>query len=62
MHRPVVDPGPERRSTPLNADPSDQLRLLDVQALDAKADLLAHRAETLPQRAEVDRLARRAAP
>jgi predicted nucleic acid-binding Zn-ribbon protein len=53
----VVHPGPEREEPPLNADPSDQLRLLDVQELDAKADLLAHRAQTLPQRAEADRLA-----
>ena len=57
MHGPVVDPGPEREEPPLNADPSDQLRLLDVQEFDAKADLLAHRARTLPQRAEADRLA-----
>lgn len=53
----MVDPGPEREEPPLNADPSDQLRLLDVQELDAKADLLAHRAQTLPQRADADRLA-----
>jgi len=53
----VVDPGPEREEHPLNADPADQLRLLDVQEFDAKADLLAHRARTLPQRAEADRLA-----
>ncbi len=53
----MVDCGPEREESPLNADPADQLRLLDVQELDAKADLLAHRAATLPQRAEADRLA-----
>lgn len=53
----MVDPGPEREEHPLNADPSDQLRLLDVQEFDAKADLLAHRAQSLPQRAEADRLA-----
>jgi predicted nucleic acid-binding Zn-ribbon protein len=33
----------------LNADPSVQLRLLDVQALDVKLDQLAHRRATVPE-------------
>jgi predicted nucleic acid-binding Zn-ribbon protein len=40
----------------LKADPADQLRLLDVQALDARLDQLAHRRKTLPELAEVERL------
>ena len=40
----------------LNADHADQLRLLDVQALDARIDQLAHRRRTLPQLAELDRV------
>jgi uncharacterized protein len=37
----------------VNAEPADQLRLLDLQAFDSKLDLLAHRRRTLPQLAEV---------
>lgn len=33
----------------MNAAPADQLRLLDIQALDSKLDQLAHRRRTLPQ-------------
>jgi uncharacterized protein len=33
----------------VNAAPADQLRLLDIQALDSKLDQLAHRRRTLPQ-------------
>jgi len=40
----------------LNADHADQLRLLEVQALDSKLDQLAHRRRTLPQLAELDRV------
>ncbi len=36
----------------MNAAPADQLRLLDLQALDSKLDQLAHRRRTLPQLAE----------
>ncbi|MGI8577878.1 MAG: zinc ribbon domain-containing protein [Nocardioidaceae bacterium] len=35
----------------LKADPIAQLRLLDLQAVDAALDLLTHRLETLPQNA-----------
>src|SRR5262249_2203237 len=40
----------------LNADHADQLRLLDVQALDSKLDQLAHRRRTLPQLVELERV------
>jgi predicted nucleic acid-binding Zn-ribbon protein len=40
----------------LKADPSAQLKLLDVQALDARADQLRHRRATLPETAEIDKL------
>jgi predicted nucleic acid-binding Zn-ribbon protein len=40
----------------VNAEPADQLRLLDLQALDSKLDQLAHRRRTLPQLAEVHAL------
>lgn len=40
----------------MRADPFAQQRLLDVQALDAKLDQLAHRRRTLPQLAEVAEL------
>jgi uncharacterized protein len=33
----------------VNAEPADQLRLLDLQALDSKLDQLVHRRHTLPQ-------------
>jgi predicted nucleic acid-binding Zn-ribbon protein len=37
----------------LKADPSAQLRLLDVQALDARADQLRHQRRSLPEFAEI---------
>ena len=40
----------------MNAEPADQLRLLELQALDSKLDQLAHRRRTLPQLAEVQAL------
>ncbi|MGH3417681.1 MAG: zinc ribbon domain-containing protein [Actinocrinis sp.] len=36
----------------MNAAPADQLRLLDLQALDSKLDQLVHRRKNLPQLAE----------
>jgi uncharacterized protein len=48
--------GARARERPLNADHDDQLRLLDVQGLDAKLDQLAHRRRTLPELAEVARV------
>ncbi|UCM91732.1 zinc ribbon domain-containing protein [Streptomyces marincola] len=37
----------------MNAAPADQIRLLDVQALDLRLTQLAHRRETLPEHAEI---------
>jgi uncharacterized protein len=41
---------------PLKADPSAQLKLIDVQDLDARADQLRHRLSTLPELAELAEL------
>jgi uncharacterized protein len=38
----------------VKADPDDQLRLLDMQALDTTLDRLAHRRKTLPELAQID--------
>jgi len=43
----------------VKAAPDDQLRLLDLQALDSAADRLAHRRRTLPELAEVEELSAR---
>jgi uncharacterized protein len=40
----------------VKADPFAQLKLLDVQELDARTDLLRHQLRTLPELAEIDRL------
>lgn len=48
-----VDPAEE---PPLKADPFAQLKLLDVQELDARADQLRHQRATLPELAEIDQL------
>jgi len=40
-------------SLPLKADPAAQLALLDLQAIDAKADQLRHQRRTLPEIAEI---------
>ncbi|MGI5214132.1 zinc ribbon domain-containing protein [Plantactinospora sp. CA-290183] len=42
----------------MKADPQDQRRLLDVQAIDTGLAQLAHRRRTLPEHAEVEALAR----
>jgi uncharacterized protein len=42
----------------VKADPDAQHRLLDLQAIDTALSQLAHRRRTLPERAELDRLAR----
>ena len=44
----------------MKAAPDDQLRLLDLQALDSALDRLAHRRRTLPEIAAVDDLQTRA--
>jgi predicted nucleic acid-binding Zn-ribbon protein len=43
----------------VNAAPEVQLRLLDLQALDAAIDQLAHRRRSLPEHAEAERLTSR---
>ena len=48
-----------QRRHPLRAAPHDQLRLLDLQALDTRLDQLAHRRATLPEHAELERSGRR---
>ncbi|MBN1171848.1 MAG: hypothetical protein JXA67_06700 [Micromonosporaceae bacterium] len=45
----------------MKADPQAQRRLLDLQSVDTALAQLAHRRRTLPEHAEVDRLAARAA-
>lgn len=40
----------------MKADPADQQRLLDLQAIDTALAQLAHREKNLPERAELDRL------
>ena len=45
----------------MKADPESQRRLLDLQAIDTSLAQLAHRRKTLPELADVDRLARQVA-
>lgn len=45
----------------MKAAPDDQLRLLDLQALDSALDRLAHRRKTLPELAEIEELQGRTA-
>ncbi|WP_424215578.1 zinc ribbon domain-containing protein [Streptomyces sp. BI20] len=40
----------------MNADTADQIRLLDVQALDVRLSQLAHKRASLPEHAELDSL------
>lgn len=54
-HRPLVIP-PLFWSPQLNAAPADQIRLLDVQALDVRLSQLAHKRKSLPEHAEIDSL------
>jgi uncharacterized protein len=44
------------RSPPLNAEPADQIRLLEVQALDSRIAQLDHKRKNLPEHAELERL------
>ncbi|MBV9290906.1 MAG: hypothetical protein JO222_00520 [Frankiales bacterium] len=43
----------------MKAAPDDQLRLLDLQALDSSLDRLAHRRRTLPELAQIEELTAR---
>lgn len=47
---------PAAQEPPLNAAPADQIRLLEVQALDARIAQLDHKRRNLPEHAELDRL------
>ncbi|MGW2812178.1 zinc ribbon domain-containing protein [Streptomyces sp. NPDC001415] len=40
----------------MNAAPADQIRLLDVQALDVRLSQLAHKRKSLPEHAEIESL------
>ncbi|MFM9537194.1 zinc ribbon domain-containing protein [Streptomyces turgidiscabies] len=40
----------------MNAAPADQIRLLDVQALDVRLQQLAHKRKSLPEHAEIESL------
>ncbi|MFI6853273.1 zinc ribbon domain-containing protein [Streptomyces sp. NPDC050416] len=40
----------------MNAEPADQIRLLDVQDLDVRLQQLAHRRRSLPEHAEIESL------
>ncbi|MFE9253737.1 zinc ribbon domain-containing protein [Streptomyces sp. NPDC006879] len=40
----------------MNAEPADQIRLLDLQALDVRLSQLAHKRRSLPEHAELDSL------
>ncbi|QKZ21946.1 hypothetical protein HUT05_34135 [Streptomyces chartreusis] len=61
-HRPLdrprgVQPAHSNHGSPqLNAAPADQIRLLDVQALDVRLQQLAHRRKSLPEHAEIESL------
>ncbi|GAA0701258.1 C4-type zinc ribbon domain-containing protein [Kitasatospora atroaurantiaca] len=39
----------------MNAAPADQIRLLDLQAIDSRLDQLAHRRRSLPEHAEIEK-------
>lgn len=51
MDLPGLNPTPENRAEekPLKADPSLQLKLLDVQELDSRLDALRHQLATIPE-------------
>ncbi|MGW0991850.1 zinc ribbon domain-containing protein [Streptomyces sp. NPDC002520] len=42
----------------MNAAPADQIRLLDVQALDVRLQQLAHKRKSLPEHAEIESLSK----
>ncbi|MGN9759705.1 zinc ribbon domain-containing protein [Streptomyces sp. SD31] len=42
----------------MNAEPADQIRLLDVQALDVRLQQLAHKRKSLPEHAEIETLSK----
>jgi uncharacterized protein len=54
IHQPYSDEEP-----PLKADPFAQLKLLDLQQVDASLDQMAHRLRTLPEHAQLASLSER---
>jgi len=54
-------PGRTEGAATVKADPDAQRRLLDLQAIDTALAQLAHRRRTLPELAELDKLARQIA-
>jgi predicted nucleic acid-binding Zn-ribbon protein len=56
--RTMAEAANPQRSEIVKADPEAQRRLLDLQAIDTTLAQLAHRRKTLPDHAELDRLAR----
>ena len=58
MDRPHLSSRPfqQLRSPPLNAEPADQIHLLEVQALDARIAQLDHKRKNLPEHAELEAL------
>jgi predicted nucleic acid-binding Zn-ribbon protein len=56
LPRPFQCPFQQHRSPPLNAEPADQIRLLEVQALDSRIAQLDHKSRNLPEHAELERL------
>ena len=60
-HAALTAPGPatsHHQEPPLNADPAAQLQLLDLQALDSRADQLRHHKAHLPEVAEIAEMTR----
>lgn len=55
MDLPGLDPRLQQE-TPLKADPFVQLKLLDVQELDSRIDLLSHRLRSIPEAAQLREL------
>src|SRR5829696_7955411 len=54
----MCPPSHHEGASTVKADPESQRRLLDLQAIDTGLAQLAHRRRTLPELAELDRLAR----
>jgi predicted nucleic acid-binding Zn-ribbon protein len=57
VHRPLAVPS--LKEPTLKADPSAQLKLLDVQELDSRIDTLRHRLATIPEAAQLAEMGKR---
>jgi uncharacterized protein len=55
-HRPLAVPDLRPEEPPLKADPFLQLKLLDVQELDSRADQIRHQLAHLPEHGEIQQL------